>query len=73
MYVCLCRGVTDRQIREAIRSGCASLCELRSQLSVCSDCGKCAGTIEALLAEGAGGAGVGRAVPIQSGGPCAAG
>ncbi|TBU71401.1 (2Fe-2S)-binding protein [Pseudomonas daroniae] len=42
MYVCLCEGVTDGQIREAIYEGCCSYREVRETLSVASQCGKCA-------------------------------
>ncbi len=41
MYVCLCKGITDTQIREAVRNGASSLREVRSQLGVASQCGKC--------------------------------
>ncbi len=70
MYVCLCQGITDRQIREAICSGCSSMCELRSRLKVCSDCGKCAGAVEALLAECGGGPGAAHGRPAEGAGPC---
>ncbi|MBA1274326.1 bacterioferritin-associated ferredoxin [Stutzerimonas azotifigens] len=42
MYVCLCQGVTDRQIREAIYEGCCSYKEVRAATGVASQCGKCA-------------------------------
>ncbi|SDH76229.1 bacterioferritin-associated ferredoxin [Pseudomonas flavescens] len=42
MYVCLCEGVTDGQIREAIYEGCCSYREVRETLGVASQCGKCA-------------------------------
>ncbi|MEE4880078.1 bacterioferritin-associated ferredoxin [Pseudomonas alliivorans] len=42
MYVCLCQGVTDGQIREAILEGCCSYREVRETLGVASKCGKCA-------------------------------
>jgi bacterioferritin-associated ferredoxin len=42
MYVCLCTGVTDGQIREAIYEGCCSYREVRETLGVASQCGKCA-------------------------------
>ena len=28
MYICICNGVTDHQIREAAEAGCGSLTEL---------------------------------------------
>ncbi|MGE4406024.1 bacterioferritin-associated ferredoxin [Pseudomonas sp.] len=42
MYVCLCQGVTDGQLREAIYEGCCSYREVREATGVASQCGKCA-------------------------------
>lgn len=42
MYVCLCQGVTDGQIREAIYEGCCSYKEVRDATGVATQCGKCA-------------------------------
>lgn len=42
MYVCLCHGVTDGQIRDAIYDGCCSYKEVRETLNVATNCGKCA-------------------------------
>lgn len=41
MYVCLCKGITDKQIREAVADGVGSFSELRSELGIASQCGKC--------------------------------
>ena len=41
MYVCLCKAVTDRQIRESINGGACSYAEVRQQLGVATQCGKC--------------------------------
>lgn len=41
MYVCLCKGITDRQIKAAIDDGASSLRQLRKALGVASQCGKC--------------------------------
>ena len=42
MYVCVCHAVTDRQIREAAESGARTLKDLRRDLGVTRDCGRCA-------------------------------
>ncbi|WP_188151831.1 bacterioferritin-associated ferredoxin [Teredinibacter waterburyi] len=42
MYVCLCKGITDTQIRDAVDNGAESLRAVRKQLGVASQCGKCA-------------------------------
>ncbi|MCB1705458.1 MAG: bacterioferritin-associated ferredoxin [Halioglobus sp.] len=41
MYVCLCKGITDTQIRAAIEDGASSLRDVRNTLGVASQCGKC--------------------------------
>ncbi len=41
MYVCLCKGITDSQIRAAIEDGASSVREVRNSLGVASQCGKC--------------------------------
>ena len=43
MYVCLCHGVTDHQIRAAVTEGHATrLRDLNRCLGVASECGACA-------------------------------
>lgn len=42
MYVCVCKGITDSQIREAVADGATSLRGVRSRLGVASQCGNCA-------------------------------
>ena len=42
MYVCVCQAVTDRQIREAAQGGARTLKDLRRDLGVTRDCGRCA-------------------------------
>ncbi len=51
MYVCVCKAVTDRQIREAVASGAKSLADLNRRLGVGSGCGTCAHTAESVLDE----------------------
>ncbi|MBI1394829.1 MAG: hypothetical protein GC151_02525 [Betaproteobacteria bacterium] len=51
MYVCVCQGVTDRQIREAIQDGASSMRKLRQELGVASCCGRCAPHAKELLDE----------------------
>ncbi|NQX87031.1 MAG: bacterioferritin-associated ferredoxin [Halioglobus sp.] len=41
MYVCLCNGITDTQIRAAIQKGASSLKDVRKTLGVANQCGKC--------------------------------
>ena len=41
MYICLCRAVTDGQIKEAVADGACKIQDLQSRLGVGTDCGKC--------------------------------
>ena len=41
MYVCICRQVTDHQIRNLCREGADSMADIRNRLGVGSQCGKC--------------------------------
>ena len=41
MYVCLCQGITDKQIRAAVASGATTLEAVRHSLGVASQCGQC--------------------------------
>jgi bacterioferritin-associated ferredoxin len=51
MYVCLCRGVTDNQIKAAVYDGASSVQDLRRCLGVASQCGKCGITAKEILNE----------------------
>lgn len=42
MYVCLCKGITDGQIIAAMAEGASSVRDVRDQLGVMTECGKCA-------------------------------
>jgi len=49
MYVCICKSVTDKQIRRAAARGVDSLYELRETLGVGSGCGSCADMAQDIL------------------------
>jgi len=51
MFVCLCNGITENQIRDAVGSGVRSLNELHSCLGVASCCGRCADCAQQVLNE----------------------
>ena len=42
MYVCICKSVTDSQIRNAVSEGACSMRALCQNLGTCTQCGKCA-------------------------------
>ena len=49
MYVCVCNGVTERDIQQAVCEGACSMRDLRQQLGVASQCGRCATCAKAVL------------------------
>jgi bacterioferritin-associated ferredoxin len=49
MYVCLCHGVTDRQIRAAADRGACTLGALERELGVGAGCGSCIATAREVL------------------------
>ena len=49
MYVCICNGVTDRQIREAAASGVRSVAELTMRTGCGATCGTCLETAAEIL------------------------
>ena len=51
MYVCLCNGVTDRQIREAADAGCRTMSELTMRTGCGATCGSCIEMATQLLDE----------------------
>ncbi len=51
MYICICKSVTDKQIRRAAANGVDNLYELRQTLGVASVCGTCADMAGAILKE----------------------
>ena len=60
MIVCVCRRVSDRQIREAAAAGAHSLECLRFELGVATQCGRCADCASQVLCDARGGAGEAR-------------
>ena len=52
MIVCLCKGVSERDIGEAIRRGACSIDDIRRHCQGAGgDCGSCRGDIKAQLIE----------------------
>lgn len=51
MIVCICHAVNDKAIRNAVRQGACSMRELRQELNVASQCGKCACMARSILKE----------------------
>jgi bacterioferritin-associated ferredoxin len=42
MYICICKGITDSAIREAVCQGACRMRDLKTCLGVGTQCGKCA-------------------------------
>lgn len=49
MYICVCKGVTERDIHEAVRQGAVRMRDLRNNLGVTGQCGVCACHAKATL------------------------
>ncbi len=41
MYVCLCNGVTEREIRQTAAAGCRTMAELTMRTGCGAGCGSC--------------------------------
>lgn len=51
MYVCLCKGITENRIREAVHEGAVSMRALHQELGVASQCSKCSRHAREVLRE----------------------
>jgi len=51
MYVCICNGVTDRDIRQAVEAGCRSVPELTRRTGAGATCGSCLDLAAQLMEE----------------------
>ncbi len=51
MYVCICHGVTDRDIQRAANEGCRDMVGLTMRTGCGSTCGSCVLVAEAILEE----------------------
>lgn len=51
MYVCVCNAVTDADIRRAVENGARSMQELRDELRVATQCGRCSCCAQECLAQ----------------------
>ena len=51
MYVCICNGVTDSQILEAVANGCRSVAELTMRTGAGANCGSCLDMAAEMIAQ----------------------
>lgn len=49
MYICLCNGFTDRQVRRSAEDGSASVSQVYKALGCAPKCGKCVPTVRDML------------------------
>lgn len=49
MYICICQGITDHQILDAIERGHDSSAALADALGAGTCCGRCQETVDALV------------------------
>jgi bacterioferritin-associated ferredoxin len=56
MYVCVCNGISDRDVRRAIREGATTMPALCAELPLANRCGRCVDAARELL-DAAGGDG----------------
>ena len=49
MYVCLCEAVSDREIEDAIRTGCNTVEDLKATCRAGTSCGSCHEELRSLL------------------------
>ena len=60
MYVCICNGITDREVRDVAAAGCRSVSELTMRTGAGAGCGSCLELAAQLLDE----AHAARALPL---------
>ena len=59
MYVCLCNAISDKHVRACAGQGRCSVSDVYRARGCQAQCGKCAGSIRAILQEAAASAGSG--------------
>ena len=53
MYVCVCKALTERDLRQAVAEGCHSVKDLKRHIGFASECGICASCAKDFLRPGA--------------------
>lgn len=49
MYVCLCKSVTDHEIKDAVENGVTSFEAMQNHLSVSTVCGSCTCEVKEII------------------------
>ena len=51
MYVCVCHGISDKRITQAVQDGVRSFEQLQAHTGVATCCGACEGCVRQVLHE----------------------
>lgn len=51
MYVCLCRGITDQDIKDAMQNGAQNYRDVRDMLDLGTCCGRCAPEAKSIISD----------------------
>ena len=51
MYVCLCRGITDQDIKDAMQNGAESIRDVREMLDLGTCCGRSVPEAKTIISE----------------------
>lgn len=51
MYICICKAVTEKQVRQHLAEGVNSFRELRERTGVATQCGKCSCEVRSCLSQ----------------------
>ena len=49
MFVCLCKAITDHEIRDAVDQGVTSFADMQSHLNVSTVCGGCSCEVKLVM------------------------
>jgi bacterioferritin-associated ferredoxin len=49
MYLCICKAVTDRQIRQAVEQGLRTMGDITGRFGIGIECGKCLDDVRTFL------------------------
>ncbi len=49
MYVCLCYGITDTQIKQQVSEGAGNVRDIKRTLGAGEQCGRCIATMQKLI------------------------
>jgi bacterioferritin-associated ferredoxin len=51
MYICVCNGITDGDIRSCVQQGACCMADLQRELGVATQCGRCESHAREFLGE----------------------